>query len=259
MKLIIVSKTNIASRNISKFLKNLPEAVKIFETDKSVLDFDKDKNFSKLTAHGPELIIVASTHRSEAGVNTLTCHSPGNLSDDVSHGGYARALSIAPALYLRGALLELSKLKAHNPKLSSYQVSLEVTHHGPTISLPIIFVEVGSSEKQWNDLEACEAVAKTITKLVSEQPETKPIAIGFGGGHYAPQFTKKVLAGEIALGHICPKYAADNLDEEMILQMLNKTIPKPEYALMEWKGLAGEQKNKIKTILDKNKIRWEKF
>lgn len=122
----------------------------------------------------------------------------------------------------------------------------------------MIFVEVGSSEKQWNDLTACEAVADTIYHLLTKEPDIVPVAVGFGGPHYAPAFTRKLLKENIAFGHICPKYKIDNLDEELILQAFERTIPKPDFAFFDWKGLLSGQRNKIIEILDKNKIAWKK-
>lgn len=257
MKLVIVSKANIASSNIGKILrKKYPKIpnTKIFETEKGVLDLDSlEKEFEKLKA---ELIIVASSHKSEAGVPMLNCHTTGNWTSDNSHGGKPRTLSMAPALYLRTGILEFQRLKSERKELKGYEIGMEVTHHSPTIDFPVIFVEVGSTEKQWNDLAACEAAADVICKLI-ETPEKVPVAIGFGGGHYCPHFNKKL--SEIAFGHLCPKYAADEIDEEMVLRAFNRTAPKPEFALVEWKGLAGAQRKKIIEILDKNNISWKKF
>lgn len=251
MKIIAVSTSNIASKNIAGILTSkykLPSNVEVKSFEQSVLNLPLEN----LKA---DLIIVPSTHKSEAGVNTLTCHTTGNWSS-AEMGGQARTLSIAPALYLREALLELKKQQ--QTKNLKYEVSLEVTHHGPTPDLPVIFVEVGSSEKQWNDLTACEAVADTIYHLLTKEPDIVPVAVGFGGPHYAPAFTRKLLKENIAFGHICPKYKIDNLDEELILQAFERTIPKPDFAFFDWKGLLSGQRNKIIEILDKNKIAWKK-
>ncbi len=252
MKIIVVSTSNIASKNIAGILTSkykLPANVEVKAFEQSVLNLPLEN----LKA---DLIIMPSTHKSEAGVNTLTCHTTGNWSS-AEMGGQARTLSIAPALYLKEALLELKKQQ--QTKNLKYEVSLEVTHHGPTPNLPVIFVEVGSSEKQWNDLTACEAVADTIYHLLTKEPEKVPVAVGFGGPHYAPAFTRKVLEGEIAFGHICPKYQADNLDEKMILQAFERTTPKPDFAAIEWKGLIKGQRDNIIGILEKNKINWKKL
>src|SRR3989344_5812547 len=257
MKYIIISETNTASRNIGRFLEKMkvPASVKVIKTKNSVLALEDDlKNIN-----AAEIIIVASTHESEAGVPMLNAHFTGNFGDDVSHGGAARRLSIAPALYQRAAVLEYEKLKTRDERLKTYVVGIEATHHGPSLDLPILFVEVGSSEKEWNDLVACEAAAKVILKLVSQEPEKVPVATGFGGGHYCPQFTKKLFEEGFAFGHICPKYAADNLTEDIILQVINKTTPLPNKVLIEWKGLNKGQRDKIISILEKNVLKWERI
>ena len=172
MKYIVVSEANLASRNIGNFLgrPKAPKGVRIIRTKNNVLDLESDlKNIKDA-----EIVIVASTHKSEAKVPMLNAHFTGNFGEDVSHGGSARTLSIAPALYQRAAVLEYQKLQKINSKLKDYVVGIEATHHGPTLDLPILFVEVGSSEKEWNDLIACEAAAKVILKLVSEMPENAP-------------------------------------------------------------------------------------
>ncbi|MCG2783360.1 MAG: D-aminoacyl-tRNA deacylase, partial [Candidatus Altiarchaeales archaeon] len=88
----------------------------------------------------PSFAIVASRHSSKSGTPTLTCHSTGNFGP-AEAGGNPRELGIAPALYLRQALLNLKK----NPP-AGYEISLEVTHHGPSsLPFPIMFVEVGST------------------------------------------------------------------------------------------------------------------
>ena len=256
MKYIVISEANTASKHIGKFLGYLKisKDILVIRTKNNVLDLEGDlKNIKDA-----EIIIVASTHKSEAKIPMLNAHFTGNFGDDISHGGSARTLSIAPALYQRAAVLEYAKLQAADSRLKGYHVGIEATHHGPTLDLPILFVEVGSSEKEWNDLVACEAAAKVILKLVSQLPEKAPVVAGFGGGHYCPQFTKKLFNEGFAFGHICPKYAAGDLTEDVILQLVSKTLPRPEKVLVEHKGLSGEQRNKIITVLDKNKITWEK-
>ncbi len=259
MKLIIIAEGNLASKNIGKILKErYPKlrGAEYFEITDNVLDLDKyEKDFQKLK---PELIIVPSTHKSEAKVPMLNAHAPGNWSS-ADLGGKERTLSIAPALYVRMAILEFQKLKLERKGLAKYEVGMEVTHHSPTISFPVMFVEVGSSEKEWSDAAACEAAADVIYKLATEAPEKVAVAIGFGGGHYASQFNKRLFAGKIAFGHICPKHHADALDEDLIMQAYHKTIPKPDFAAIEWKGLKGAQRSKIIEILEKNKIKWEKL
>ena len=50
---------------------------------------------------------------------------------------------------------------------------------------------------------------------------------------------------DIAIGHCCPKYNLESLDKEMLQQMVNRTIPKPKIAILDWKGIGGEKQRLI--------------
>ncbi len=272
MKLILISKKNLASQNISKILieklkpkkskkmfdsepilelKNIDTKIVFAENEVTHLDY-LEEEFKKLN---PKIIIVASSHKAKTKIPTLTCHSPGNWSS-ADYGGTPKTLSIAPAHYLKHALINLKNLKEER-KLK-YEVSLEVTHHGPSLEFPIIFIEVGSSEVQWQDMKACEAAADTIIDLVTKKISPKDSFIGFGGGHYAPIFTKRILEQKIAIGHICPKYQIHHINKDMLFQALQKTIPKPKAAIIEWKGLNKDQRDSIIKLLEATKTPWIK-
>ena len=47
---------------------------------------------------------------------------------------------------------------------SEFDLSLEVTHHGPWINVPSIFVEVGSTAETWGHRGAAEVLANLIAK-----------------------------------------------------------------------------------------------
>ncbi len=262
-KIILYSHQDIAGENISRFLNNLNNLnlmVKIFGIDEKVINLnDLPSEIYDVVGDKIDLIIVASRHKSESKMPTLCVHSPGNFND-ARLGGNERILSIAPALYTREAIIEFKKQQEQQQSISEYDVTLEATHHGPTLNLPIMFVEVGGSEEQWNDLNACEAAANVIKHLYYadlniENKNKVKVAIGIGGNHYASKFTKILLNENIAFGHIMPKY---NFNEEMIEQMLSKTIPKPDIALIDWNGLNSEQRKKAVNKLEQTNLEWRK-
>jgi len=250
MKLIVYSSDDIAGGNIARILESE------FKLKKKVDIVEVEGNLKNETTfpHTPEVCIVASRHKSESGKPTLTCHATGNFGK-AEMGGSDGRLQLTNALYLRKALL-LLKEKQQKYGLP-HDVSLEVTHHGPTdLPFPLLYVEVGSSEEQWNNMVACRAVAEVINKLYVGEPETTNVAVGFGGPHYAPNFTE--ITKNIALGHIMPKHAMGYASREMINQMIEKTTPKPELAVLDWKGLKSEEKQKISKILEELHIPWKK-
>jgi len=228
LKKVLFSQEDEAGRNIAGVLEK-DYSVSCNSLGGSVLYADEK---SEMLPEA-DLFIVASRHKSESGTPSLTVHPPGNYLA-AEAGGNKKQLAIAPALYLSDAF----HLLQENP-LAGYEVCLEVTHHGPTsLHAPIMFVEVGSTEKEWRDLDACRAAAKTIDRILNNEPKDIPAAIGFGGGHYCRKFS---LVREYALGHICPKYNLMHLDNAMLDEMINKTIPAPSYALIEKKGVGSHR------------------
>lgn len=236
-KIVLYSSKDAAGKNIAEALRKEVDESKIIKAEDIL-------NLSEIDA-SLELCIVASKHKSVSEIPVLTTHATGNFGE-ASHGGNRRELSIAPAQYLCTALKALKKEKEDRKLV--YDVCLEATHHGPTaLRCPIMFTEVGSSLKQWNDSEACETVAEVIAHLLESEPEKLPTAIGFGGGHYCRKFS---MVEDYALGHICPKHNLTEINYKTVEQMINKTLPKPEVALVEKKGLGGEKK-RIMELLEK--------
>jgi len=85
-----------------------------------------------------------------------------------------------------------------------------------------MFIEIGSSEKQWPDKQAGEIIAKTIMSIIPKKPKHYKTAFGIGGLHHCPNFTKVMEKSDLAFGHVCPKYMLEYLDKEMILQAIER-------------------------------------
>ncbi len=131
-----------------------------------------------------ELIVFLSRHSSQSGTPTLSVHTPGNFGE-AELGGLPRSISISPANAMQTALKTLTSLKQEMHL--NYDVSYECTHHGPSLLVPTMFVELGSSEKQWNDQTAAAAVAQAALKAIAEFGKPKrPAVLGIGGTHYNP-------------------------------------------------------------------------
>jgi D-aminoacyl-tRNA deacylase len=205
---------------------------------------------------GVELAVFISRHSSESGTPTLSVHTPGNLGD-AELGGLPKIVSVSPANAMRDALMVMAKLKA-NMRLE-YEVSYECTHHGPSLNVPTMFAELGSSPKQWSDSKAAEAVAHAVVNAISNFGKSKAAAvIGIGGPHYNAKFTRIALENEIAFSHIIPKYAIPYVDVEILKQCVEKTLEKVEFAILDWKGIKGEYKSKIVEMLGELDVRIQK-
>ncbi|EMA71686.1 D-aminoacyl-tRNA deacylase [Halorubrum distributum] len=160
----------------------------------------------------PEFLAFVSRHSGETG-ELLTAHVTGNFGG-AEYGGDPESLArAAPGAEKR----VVEALARHAP--DGYEVGIECTHHGPTdVAVPSLFVELGSDEPQWEDPEAARAVARAVLDLrgtgadLSDSSEAPPRhVVGFGGGHYAPRFTRIVRETEWAVGHVGADWALADL------------------------------------------------
>ncbi|MBW3015288.1 D-tyrosyl-tRNA(Tyr) deacylase [Candidatus Woesearchaeota archaeon] len=193
------------------------------------------------------LFVFATTHAAASGIPSLSVHTQGNWSDDNSYGGKKRELAVCPAVLLKKCMLNLVKFK---PEDLDYDIIQEVTHHGPYLEKPCMFIEIGSSEEQWSDINAAEVIAKTIIESLKDKKEYT-IAVGVGGLHTTPNFKKIILDSDIAIGHVCPKYMIDALDDKMLRQAIEKSVPKADLIILDWKGLGAGNKDRVKEICEK--------
>lgn len=217
--IVIINEMHIYSENLDKILKE---------------KFDMEAN----------CIIFASRHRSESGAKTLTVHPIGNFKD-AKYGGKDQSL-VPSSPYLMSDALRNLKHKAVKEDID-YMVSFEVTHHGPFLSTPAFYIEIGSDDKAWEDKIAGEVIAKSILKtIMDERKKEGRVAIGIGGGHYTPRHTDIALSTNTSFGHMIPTYAID-ISEEMIEKTMKatpdlncvyfhrKAIKKPRYReLKQW-------------------------
>ena len=171
-------------------------------------------------------------------------HTISGMINEIDH---LRLSCLKGGLSLKECWKSLDQLDTDLEDTLDYAVSLEVTHHGPTgFRTPLVWAELGSTEKQWGDKEAAAFLVGCIEKG-SKRKDNAETVIGFGGGHYAPKFS--LLEEKVAFGHMCPKYACDLLGRGLIEQMVEKSGG-VDYAVLDDKGLKGSQKATIRQVLD---------
>ena len=189
--------------------------------------------------------VFLSKHAAESGVLALTCHSTGNF-DEAKFGGNNRQVAI-PHPDLQKQYLKI--LKEHQIQFSEFDITIEATHHGPTdLKKPSIFIEIGTTEKQWTDVDLCNRIAQLVHQVFSNPIPENPVAICFGGTHYPSKFTKELLTGKHALGTVIPKHALDFLDDELFSHILSQN-KMAKTALLDWTGL-GPNKQKVLGFLE---------
>jgi D-aminoacyl-tRNA deacylase len=193
--------------------------------------------------------VFLSKHASESGTLALTCHSTGNFSDAM-YGGFARQVAI-PHPHLQKSYMK--RLWEEKDVFSKFDITIEATHHGPTaLSKPTLFIEIGTTKKEWTDKKLCENVAKIVLEEMSESPKKHDVAICFGGTHYPSKFNKELLDGDLALGTVIPKHGLDSMDLDLFTHIL-KQNSEAKFALVDWSGL-GKSKQKIVEMINSTNL-----
>jgi D-aminoacyl-tRNA deacylase len=266
MILLVSSNKDIASQTIKQqilkhyifhetkatYLQNPVYAADVNEKKVTLITLNEDCiSAQNLPEKFPEaeLIVFISRHSSQSAKPTLTVHSPGNFGA-AELGGLPKNVSVSPAVAMQTALRALLHYKQQQ-LLLNYEVSYECTHHGPSLNVPTMFVELGSSPVQWSDSVAAEAVAHSaMTAIANFETPASSAVLGIGGTHYNQQFTLMALVGAATFGHMIPKYAVSLIDAELIKQCVEKTLEKVPLALLDWKGIKSEDKPGLLAALE---------
>lgn len=272
MILLVASSKDIASMNIRQQL------LAYYDFEESAEQFHKNTIYHKritnqmvklitisresiyyqtITNHfSPQLIVYISRHSSKSGTPTLSVHTPGNLTTQAQKGGEPRKISIAPANAMKETLLEMARQKTTLGL--DYEVSYECTHHGPSLDVAAMFVELGSSPTQWKDVKAAEAVAHATMAPISRRSRNSTVAVGIGGPHYNRKFTQIAFEGPVAFGHMIPKHVISHVDVNTIKQCVKRTEEKVETVILDWKGIRGDDKTGLIKTLKEAKIQAQK-
>lgn len=238
MNLILASKQDAAGMNIAHHLVELFDFEKTKEDQYQYRDcllafIEKDSvyaDFGEKEFDSIDFIIFASRHSSEAGVPSLTAHTPGNFGAADFGGSPGKICFSNPT----AQKLALKELKTQKDELNlDFEVSMEATHHGPLTGKPTMFIEIGSQKEQWTNSKAGEAVAVSLMKSTEYKKHDFPKAVGIGGGHYCQKHTRVMLYREHAIGHVLAKYVP--ITKENVHKAVEKNGGCDAF-ILDWKG-----------------------
>ncbi len=204
-----------------------------------------------------DLVIFASTHKSETNSPALTAHTPGNFSIENKMGGNPKELAYASPSSLKFALEYLK-----NHPLEGFPVYMEATHHGPsTLKSPVLFLEIGSTEMEYANISAGEVMADCILEVCGKWEKNEKaagrVAIGFGGTHYCAKFFRLMVENDYKFGYVCSKHNLGGIDSEVIKQAMEKSIERIEVALIEKKSMNAKAREKIISALNEAGLQYE--
>ena len=237
-----------SSESKIKFLKcKKYNNLNLVVTDEELIHF---RNIDKFEIPNNVLIFL-SKHASKSKIPALTSHFTGNFSTDKSLGGREFEIGIAYPSFQKVYMKNLFLMKN---SLVKYDLTIESSHHGPTSSSnPILFIEIGSSEEEWQNKETakmvCECLIQSIQNVNKKaNTEELEIAIGLGGNHYPQKFNNLILTSNVAFAAIASKHNLRFINSVMLSQMLEKSIEKVTSIYIDKKGM-GSEKNRILSLL----------
>jgi D-aminoacyl-tRNA deacylase len=198
------------------------------------------------TYFNPQAYIFLSTHRAQSGIPSLTVHTTGNFTDKEVLGARPKEVAFIEPDLQKNYLMALESRKS---SLDGYEVTIEATHHGPTsLKKPVLFVELGSSVKQWGDDRAGEIIADSLVDALTKGKRGwEKVGLAFGGTHYSEKFNKILLEGEFAVGAVVAKHSLEWIDSPMFGQLIQKSTRFPKYVIVDWKGM-GQQRERVLSL-----------
>ena len=194
--------------------------------DRKIFHDNLDVELQEQLKITPSQFIFLSRHRSQRELPTLTVHPIGNYRD-AELGGKPKTL-VPSSPRMMTLLLRLIKQHMKLTTLN-FKVCYEVTHHGPFVETPSLFVEVGSTEKEWVWKQPAEVITRALLDLLqqcrneTEVPGEDKVLVGVGGGHYAPRFSDVAFERCAAFGHMVPSYQLQDSDD-MYLEMFENAL-----------------------------------
>jgi D-aminoacyl-tRNA deacylase len=190
----------------------------------------------------PAAYIFLSRHRAESQIPSLTVHTTGNFTDVPFLGARPKQVGWVNPDLQKNYMIALNARKSD---LQGYEITIEATHHGPTsLQKPVLFVELGSSEKQWGDEHAGNVMADALIESLQRGKSWDKVAICFGGTHYPAKVNKLLLETDTAIGVDIAKHSLEGVDSDMFGQIIQKTSKFPRFVAIDWKGM-GPHKDRI--------------
>jgi D-aminoacyl-tRNA deacylase len=199
----------ILENSINKIYVKIIDTMHIFSKEEEIIEPNLDIN----------QIIFLSKHSTlgEIKPKSLTVHSIGNWGK-ADLGGLDHTVIETDPILIRCLLLELKKNKPLS--LKPYEIKQEATHHGPYLSVPTIFYEIGSDKDAWNDKKPSKFMLTCLFNVLSTynrekvKEEKKWIeAVGLGGSHYCTKFNKKTFDENYiySFGHVIASYGLEDI------------------------------------------------
>ena len=222
-------------------------------------------------------LIFLSRHAAASGKPSLTVHPIGIpwQMENAESGGVPGRCS-PPSFRISSLYRDILHVAKSSPLATEYEVTLEATHHGPHCDKPACFVEIGSTEMEWNRPELgslwCAALEKHFgignEKATTTVSSSGVAVVMLGGGHYVPKLNDMARSRDnVFIGHALTTYALkDSLESsgESYKAILHEAIQSTRLTyggmriicLVDKKAFNAEGRRRIEESLAEAGVEW---
>ena len=202
-----------------------------------------DETFEKENNVKIDNIIFLSRHKAASKKPSLTVHPIGNWGK-AEYGGKEGEITPTSPELMTGLL---RKIKEN--QIEGFDVCFEATHHGPLLDTPTIFLEIGSTESEWEDKVPAQALIKSLLEVKYNKGKN---VVGIGGGHYTPRFTEAALTHNVNFGHMVANYGIPYVNTEKIKEAIETSNAEGVY--FHKKAMKKTEYRQIKESLENQDI-----
>ena len=161
--------------------------------------------------------IFLSKHAAKSNILSLTCHSTGIVQTNSTN--QIQQVS-TPHPYLQKSYIR--SLWNNRNNFQKFKITLEATHHGPSsLHKPTLFIEIGTTETQWNDVALCRSISEIVMQNLPIK-KSYSTSIDLGGTHYPDKFTNEIIHGKYAFVTIIPSYNIKFLNRVLFNHILKR-------------------------------------
>jgi D-aminoacyl-tRNA deacylase len=193
-----------------------------FLPDRILWEDHLDDRWETSTGEVVREVLFPSRHSAVSGRPSLTLHPIGipqvKIDEEIPYGGKA-GCAVPPNPRISEWWKLFNQEITKYPSLEHFELTLEVTHHGPFLHAPSMFIEIGSTSETWGNLDAADFLSNIIIEglglrgshqigVWDESTARQDLVVmTLGGGHYAPRANHVGLLPRVRIGHMLATYS----------------------------------------------------
>jgi len=234
----------------------LEDTYLIHFTNKDLIYTDDVEDIIESKKLNVKLLLYVSRHEMANPKPMFTVHVSGNWGGN-TFGGKPEKVSLSHPYATSQLFKVLNKYVVEERLNEYYSCEIEATHHGPSIeTIPVLFLELGSSVNEWSDIKALNLMLNVIKDFCQNfdkylSTSNGPVTLSIGDLHYST-LKNEVLDGKISISHIIPKYI--NINDRVLEMAMARSILKVERAIVHWKAIGRDVRSLVLNFLHQRNI-----